>query len=137
PKLNGAEQAEWLLRLEEEHENLRAGLDWSLVGAGPGAGLRLCGALLRFWITRGHLSEGREWCVRFLGKAGGEARKLERGKAIHAAGVLADYQSDYASGRALLEESLAIGRELGDRTGIARSLNNLGIVAYHQGDYAS
>ena len=69
PKLMGAEQAAWLQRLEEEHENLRAALDWSFVAAGSGGGLRLCGALQRFWSTRGHFSEGREWCVRALAKA--------------------------------------------------------------------
>ena len=102
PKLMGAEQAEWLQRLEEEHENLRAGLDWSLAEAGSGGGLRLCGALQRFWITRGHLSEGREWCARVLGKAGGEERTPERAKALNAAGALAYYQGDYPAARALL-----------------------------------
>ena len=33
PKLISAEQADWLRRLEEEHENLRAGLNWSVVEA--------------------------------------------------------------------------------------------------------
>src|SRR5262249_19327403 len=46
-KLTGAEQAEWFLRLEKEHENLRAGLDWSLNEVGSKEGLRLCGALWR------------------------------------------------------------------------------------------
>ena len=137
PKLLGAEQAEWLRRLEEEHENLRAGLHWSLVEAGSTSGFRLCGALLRFWWTRGHLSEGREWCARLLGKAGGEEPTPERAKALNAAGALAHYQSDYPATQALNEESLAIKRELGDRSGIAVSLTNLGNVAYQQGDFAS
>ncbi len=37
----------------------------------------------------------------------------------------------------LREESLAIRRELGDKKGIAKSLNNLGNVAKNQGDYAT
>ena len=64
---DGVEQAAWLQRLEEEHENLRAALDWSLVEAGSGRGLRFCGALQRFWWMRGHLSEGRESCRKVLG----------------------------------------------------------------------
>jgi predicted ATPase/class 3 adenylate cyclase len=135
PKLTGAEQAEWLLRLEEEHENLRAGLDWSLVAPGSGGGLRLCGALQRFWWTRGHLSEGREWCVRALGKTGGEGKTPERAKALSAAGTLAYSQGDYPAAWARHEECMAILRKLGDRSGIASSLSNLGNVAFLQGDY--
>ncbi len=126
PKLRGAEQAEWLRRLEEEHDNLRAGLEWSLVEAGSKGGLRLCAALQRFWGTRGHFTEGRRWCTRVLGKAGAEERTRERAKVLNGAGILAHFQGDYPAARAMSEESLAIGRELGDRTGIASSLSNLG-----------
>ena len=135
PKLMGAEQAEWLQRLEEEHDNLRSALEWSLADAGSQKDLRLCGALQRFWSTRGHLSEGREWCARILAKQGAAERTLERAKALNAAGNLAWHQTDYRAAQALLEESLAISRELGDRGGIAQSLNNLGNVAIEQGDY--
>ena len=45
PQLKGPDQAKWLHRLETEHENLRASLEWSLADAGANAGLRLCGAL--------------------------------------------------------------------------------------------
>jgi non-specific serine/threonine protein kinase len=46
-------------------------------------------------------------------------------------------QGDHAAARPLFEESLAIRRELGDRQGIAESLNNLGEVAQAQGDHAA
>src|SRR5258705_9762009 len=58
PKLKGAEQAEWLRRLEEEHENLRAGLEWSLVEAGSKGGLRLFGAVQRFLGVGGDFTQG-------------------------------------------------------------------------------
>ena len=137
PKLTGAEQAKWLRRLEEEHDNLRSALGWSLAEAGSGGGLRLCGALQRFWFTRGHLAEGREWSVRVMGKGGVEERTPERAKTLNGAGTLAAYQGDFAPARALLEESLAIMRELGNADGIARSLNSLGNVATDQGDVAA
>jgi non-specific serine/threonine protein kinase len=135
PKLRGAEQAEWLRRLENEHENLRAGLEWSLVEAGPQEGLRLCGALQRFWWTRGHFTEGRQWCTRSLCKAGAEERTRERAYVLNAAGVLSHDQGDYPAAKAFHEEGLAIRRELGDRRGTAASLGNLGNVALNQGDY--
>ena len=115
PELPGAEQAEWLRRLEEEHENLRAALEWSLLEARSKGGLRLCGALQRFWWTRGHFTEGRQWCTRILCRAGAEERTQERANVLNAAGVLAYFQGDYPAARALYEESLAIRRELGDR----------------------
>ena len=137
PKLRGAEQASWLRRLDEEHDNLRSALEWSFTGASSRRGLRLCGALQRFWWARGYLSEGREWCARFLGKTGAEDRTQERAKALHVAGVLAYHQGDYPSARTLDEESLVIRRQLGDQKGIAASLNNLGLVACDRGDFSS
>ena len=137
PNLMGAEQAAWLQRLEDEHENLQGSLDWSVAQPGSGAGLRFCGALQRFWITRGHLSEGREWCVRVLARPGGDGQTQARAKALNTAGILAYYQTDYPAARALHEKSLAIRRQLGDRRGIATSLNNLGNVLYERGDYVS
>jgi non-specific serine/threonine protein kinase len=137
PKLIGAEQAGWLWRLETEHENLRVALDWSLLERGSGACLRLCGALSRFWMMHGHLSEGREWCVRALGAAGAQEYSQERGKALNWAGSLAYYQGDFAAARAYLEESLAIQREFGDQNGIAAALNGMGLVAHAQSDNAS
>ena len=135
PKLLGADQAEWLYRLEQEHDNLRSALEWSLVVAGSQEDLRLCAALDRFWSTRGHLAEGREWCARVLAKEGATRRTLEFTKTLSTAGTLAWHQTDYRVAQALLEESLAISRELGDRGGTASSLNNLGNVAIEQGDY--
>ncbi|MEO8751735.1 MAG: tetratricopeptide repeat protein [Casimicrobiaceae bacterium] len=137
PKLTGTEQVEWLQRLETEHENLRAGMDWSLLAASPAGGLRLCGALQRFWITRGHFSEARERCARALAKDDGGERSPGRAKALSVAGVLAYSQADYPAARAYHEESLAIARDLGDQRRTADALNNLGNVALDHGDFAS
>jgi predicted ATPase/class 3 adenylate cyclase len=137
PKLVGTEQAAWLRRFEEEHDNLRSALEWSHAARESVESLRFCGALQRFWRMRGHLSEGRQWCARALGHAGGEELTPVRAKALSAAGLLAYWLGDYPAARALHEECLATWRQLGDQWGMAGSLNNLGMVARSQGDNAS
>ena len=136
PKLVGKEQAAWLRRLEEEHDNLRSALEWSHAQHESVEGLRLCGALQKFWRRTGYLSEGRECCARALGHAGGE-RTPVRAKALSAAGHIAYWLGDDPAARALHEEGLAIWRQLGDKWGMATSLNNLGMVARSQGDNPS
>src|SRR5262249_25888823 len=68
-RLYGAEQTEWQARLEQEHDNLRAALEWSLTGnEGQESALRLVGALGRFWMMGSHMREGREWTRRALAR---------------------------------------------------------------------
>src|SRR5262249_47555497 len=66
PQLSGRGQAEWLARLEREHDNLRAALRWLVEHGDPEIGLRLCAALWRFWYMHGHLTEGRERLAELL-----------------------------------------------------------------------
>jgi non-specific serine/threonine protein kinase len=135
-QLTGKEQARWLERLDIEHDNLRAALAWSFEGNGEEeSGLRLCCALGRFWLIRGYFAEGRFRCGMSLESAGGGDRTQLRAKTLNAAGILARNQADYPAARSLLEESLSIFRELGNRHGIAISLLSLGNATYHQGNY--
>jgi predicted ATPase/DNA-binding SARP family transcriptional activator len=150
--LKGAEQAAWLERLEQEQDNLRAALRGSLpdgpserhradpasaafcplVGHFPPedeTGLRLTGALGKFWYVRGHLTEGRQWLERALREENAPAAPSSptkaRARALNWAGTLAWAQGDYACARAFHEASLAIRRALGDPFGISASLQNL------------
>ena len=134
PKLLGPEQAEWLARLDDEHDNMRAALACSVLATGNAEGLRLCFALQRFWLTRGYIVEGADWCSRVLAKSDPAEQTPERAKVINVAGKLAYYQSDYSQARAQYEKSLAIWRHLSDRNGIGNALNNLGILVREQGD---
>ncbi|HUP18587.1 MAG TPA: tetratricopeptide repeat protein [Gemmatimonadota bacterium] len=136
PQLVGPPQAEWLDRLEREHDNLRAALDW-LESRDPVSGLRLAGHLWRFWEVRGHLSEGRRRLASLLEAAPAVDDGKLRLKALYAAGILADAQGDYDGAREHFERSLAAYREAGDRWGVANALNNMGVVALRHGDYAT
>lgn len=136
PQLKGADQKLWLERLEMEHDNLRAALEWSKTETSRAVeGLRLVGALWPFWEVRGFLSEGRRWIEGLLAVVGNTQASV-RAKALRGAGVLASHQGDYERAATFLQESLALLHQLGDKRGAALSLNNLGIVARNQGDYA-
>ena len=134
--LIGVEQGQWLERLETEHENLRSALDWSCVEQTAEESLRLCGALWRYWRTRGYLSEGRERCERALAMPNAQEWTPRRATALNGAGNLTCTQGNYVSARVYQEESLAIRREIGDRSGISDSLHDLGNAVYASGDYA-
>jgi non-specific serine/threonine protein kinase len=133
PKLAGPEQLAWLKRLETEHDNLRTALGWALERGGADAelGLRLAVALERFWSMRGHWTEGRRWLEKALEKSGDVPAPL-RAKLLWAMGYR---QEDPEQAAALLQESLAIYRELRDKQGIARALSELGNVALVQNDF--
>lgn len=135
-ELQGPSQRTWLDRLEVEHDNLRAALDWSRRDeAGGEAGLRLAGTLWRFWEVHGHWSEGREWLDGMLAR-NGSAPTSVRVKALNGAAYLAYYQGDLPRVQALAEETLELAREIGDKRGTAACLNLLGLQACRLGDHA-
>ncbi len=102
-ELMGAGQAAWLDRLEAEHANIRAALEWATGGREVEVGLRLAGAVWRFWFVRGYFAEGRARLQALLAK-GAEVPPAVRAKALKAAGNLAVFcQGDYASGRLFYE----------------------------------
>jgi non-specific serine/threonine protein kinase len=137
-ELTGPRQGPWLERLEEEHDNLRAALDWSTERGQAELSLRLAGALGRFWEVRGYLSEGQRWLERALtlgASVGPSPTASVLAAALNAAGTLAYISSDYERAAALFQDSLRLQRELGDRSGIATSLHNLARVRFYQGDH--
>jgi predicted ATPase/class 3 adenylate cyclase/Tfp pilus assembly protein PilF len=140
PRLRyGAEQAAWLDRLEREHDNLRAALEWcQATEGGEEAGLRLVGALTDFWRKRGHLSEGWQ-CIANALAAGRTASVVARGKALAGAMLIARVQYEHGARfddarEALAAEGLALGRETGDRWLMAHSLLGMGWAAWYWGD---
>jgi predicted ATPase len=127
---------QWLPRLAQEHDNLRAALAWFKGSpAGVEAGLRLAGALGNFWEDQGHLSEGRAHLSELLSREEAAIAPAARALGLHTAGSLAFGQGDLPEARELLQQALALQRELGDLPGIAASTGRLGLTAFTQGDY--
>ena len=139
PELEGPKQAEWLDRLDAEHDNLRAALAWfKSAEDGAEAGLRLAGALgIGLWAARGYWIEGRAYLTEMLARERADRLTAERGKALRSAGWLAVELGDYGEARSCYGESLTISRELGDKEGIASALKGLGVLARERGDCAT
>src|SRR5262249_39642587 len=99
-------------------------------------GLRLAGALWRFWEMRGYLGEGRGWLERFLRQEGSRslATPAVRAQALLGAAWLAHNQCDYARAETLLEEGMALYPGLRHQGGMAAALVNRAMTAYLQGD---
>jgi len=135
-RLTGPDQGEWFARLEVEHENLLAALDWCQHRDEdtPLRGLRMTVALYRFWSARGHYDLGRRELEQAIQHDARRAPTPERANALVRVGGMALYLGDPAAARPLIEESLAISRALGDARGVARTLSGLGTVAMYQGD---
>jgi predicted ATPase/class 3 adenylate cyclase len=130
----GPEQAHWLARLSEDHDNLRAALKWSHQDPdGAEIELKMAAGLWRFWEIRGHLAEGSGWLAKALDRTGGVVNEL-RASALTGAGVLAGRRGDYTGAASFHEASLMIQRELGNPAAIAAACSNLASVAVAQGD---
>lgn len=130
----GAKAAEWLQRLAVEHDNMRAAVEWLTETGHAEWGLRLGTALFRFWEMSEYFAEGRDTLGRLLKLPGALEPTKARERALFAAGALAGMQGDYASGDALIGESLDIARQLHDRQGVAIYLNARAIIALERGD---
>lgn len=133
--LKGPDQRDWDDRLEHEHANLRAALQWGLVAGGPDFLPRLAGALTRFWWDRGDLAEGRHWLEQAL-ITGRTASAEARAKALGGAGLLAFLQGDLGEATHRLEESIALWRDRRRGPETAEGLAHLGLALALRGDVA-
>jgi predicted ATPase/class 3 adenylate cyclase len=139
-RLSGAHRLTVLDRLETEHDNMRAALRWSFHDSDLASddverkviGLRLVRALAQFWYEHGHASEGRSWLELALATTSDDVGE-PLAHVAHWLGVLLQQQGENEAALVLLERSLSIWNDLGDRRQMARELNSLGITHRHLG----
>ncbi len=135
PQLEGPDQAAWLERIDIESENLLVANAWCDHAPDGGAlGLRLVHAIHPYWFIRGLMGLGHRVTLAALARPGTQARTLERSRGLFEAGQLCGFMGRYEEAKALLEESLGIARELGDRFRIAKALQPLAMAASGLGD---
>jgi predicted ATPase len=137
PMIEGEHGPEWLERLEEERDNIRAALEWSLSSGQIESGLNLAWALYRFWYWRNqHAREGRYWLEALLAAAESLTTLPSNllGNVQYEAGVIASMLKDFQLAIDHFTRSLAIRKAIGDKEGQSAVINSLGTIAFEQQD---
>ena len=129
----GGRPAPWLKRLEADHDNLRAALDYLESSGDARTALQLAGALWKFWYQTGYVAEGGLRLTRSLERD--RSRTAVRSRALNGATAMAGERGDAVEGRRWGEEALAINRELDDAFGIAHAEFLLANVATADDDW--
>lgn len=129
PELRRTGQSTWLARLDRDHDNLRAALDWCIEQHEAQLGLRLGAALARFWYVRGYLDEGLHQLERLLAMPTSAGDAAIRVAVLNGAGNLAWTLGDLDRAETFLNEALELARQLGEEHGQASTLYELSKVA--------
>ena len=146
PEQHGPAAAAWFDRLEAEHGNLRAALDWCEADAidepardgaagtgGIDVATRIVEAVAWFWMVRGHLREGRERQGRLLART--PDGTPARARALLVSSVMARFGGDYAQALAFGREGLALWEVVGGRYDVAVAHARLGDAHGLRGEY--
>ena len=128
---------DWLARTGEEYDNVRSVLERSIrERRSIEIGLRLCGALAKFWFNHGHLREAKLW-TRLALEADDRTHPEASARALRTAGFffgqLAGVGEDSELGRTYFEESLAIWHELGAEREEAFTLGHYALLLHRLG----
>jgi non-specific serine/threonine protein kinase len=133
PELRAADQVAWVTRLQLEHDNVRAALEWWLAAPAKSntKALELTSAIWWFWMKRGHLSEGRHWLERAFAGAADAVPGL-RIKALTGLWHMTYFRGDFTATERVLQECLTLAHEAGDMGSVAFSLFGQGLLAMEQ-----
>ena len=132
PQLVSADQTLWIERLDDELGNLRAVLQWSAETGRLEVGLRVVGALPRYWSVRG-LADPPRWLDPALQRDADVSASV-RAKALYAHGYAALDHGDFARAEQSFEASATLYRELDESRGIAACLAQLAFLRLTRGD---
>ena len=134
PELTRADQLAWLDRLQDEHDNLRLALEWSLASPKRAAQALMLGtALSFFWWKCSYFGEGQRWLEAALA-ANGSAPAAERAQALMGLGNVIFFQGDFARASEVLGQSAALARAAGNRFASTIALGMRSLAALELGD---
>lgn len=133
PRLVGPRQREWLDRLERDHSNLRAALEY-LTEHAPDDALRMACTLTWFWDMRGYHIEARHRLAEALARA--SSASPSRGDALHCAGWMAWVAGDAEAAEPLLRQAIPLLTKQAETRLLTEVYTHSAIVAEMQRDDA-
>jgi predicted ATPase len=134
PNLRGADQRDWLDRLERDHDNMRAALAWAVERPDPGVAVGLAFALWRFWQQRGYLDEARAR-LEEMAAQGWQLEPDLQARFAETVGGVAYWQADLPTATRWYDVALEVrrhaasGNDLEGRRELAKALYNRGFMA--------
>lgn len=135
PRLQGPEREIWLERLEADHDNLRAVLDWcNREERQIDTGLRLANALWHYWRLRVQLSEARQYLEAISSRWEHANSPAAQAQALARAGWLATIHGDLVRAADLCYHGLPLARADDEKWSISLICNVQGTIARSQGD---
>ena len=120
-KLYGPRGIAAFARLDQEHDNLRAGIRWALEAGEIDIARQYITCLWTFWLRRGHWSEAEHWSKAAVGQAG-EADSTLLCLTLMCAATFTALQGCYIEAGAYYERLVPMARRLEDPETIMRVL---------------
>lgn len=144
-ELRGANQLEWLHRLEIVRDNLRVALDWAIETEQTEIALQLVRNLHWFWFIYGDHNEGRQWFERILAMPAApmypEAQAHALTQLAHHLYLLGHRFGPQNQELSLIgqvaRQALSIARAQRDRHNMARALAMLGLDLVEGRDFTA
>ncbi|HLW00251.1 MAG TPA: LuxR C-terminal-related transcriptional regulator [Ktedonobacterales bacterium] len=125
PHLHGSVKGPWLVRAEQDQENLRVVLSGLLAHGEAEQALHMGIDLFFFWLLRNHPREGRTVLERGLAAPGSVSLTI-RSWALQLLGVLAHYEGNPPQAVEYWQAGIELFQEAGDQRGSTWALSNIG-----------
>ena len=129
------DDTEWLDHMEQEHDNLRAALEWA-ASEDPVRATNLIYIVGNFWVGRDYNTEARRWCQMILER--GKSLSGMDGQRAKVYGILGWSSigiGDHKIGRESAEAGLALAEKVNDKQTMGRLLGLLALASIFQGDF--
>ncbi|HUG34016.1 MAG TPA: hypothetical protein VMJ90_04555, partial [Anaerolineales bacterium] len=133
-RMFGTEELELLDRIEAEHDNLRAALDWATGNNLPKA-LKLAFSVGGYWAVRDYNTEARIWCNDILEKTEAlPGLDVERARLFSLYAWISATMGEHRAGRIASERAIMLGMKSNDTATVARAYATLALTSIFLGD---